>query len=159
MIYKAKFKYPLYRFLSDRGEGLKIMVSLNGLDLEVNTYKYNFPFLGLFGAGGPIQGSFINVIRQKNLNDEDKRSFEVLDWAHQHDSFKVRIMDNLLETQSNNLLNAIPKYDELNLSLNQIKELENNRLKLEGLLCEEDEDIVFIDNCFLSEEGPGEVGF
>ena len=68
-------------------------------------------------------------------------------------------MDNLLETQSNNLLNSIPKYDELNLSLNQIKELENNRLKLEGLLCEEDEDIVFIDNCFLSEEGPGEVGF
>ena len=68
-------------------------------------------------------------------------------------------MDNLLETQSNNLLNAIPKYDELNLSLNQIKELENNRLKLEGLFCEEDEDIVFIDNCFLSEEGPGEVGF
>ena len=122
MIYKAKFKYPLYRFLSDRGEGLKIMVSLNGLDLEVNTYKYNFPFLGLFGAGGPIQGSFINVIRQKNLNDEDKRSFEVLDWAHQHDSLKFRIMDNLIEVQSNKLLVTIPKFDELNLSADQIKE-------------------------------------
>ena len=151
MIYKARFKYPLYRFLSDRGEGLKVLVNLNGLDVEANTYKYNFPF-GLFGVGGPIQGLTINIMYEQNSTFKEKRCFEVLDWPHQHDLLKSRIMDNLIETQSRELLNLIPKFDELTLSRDQIKELENNRLKLERLFCDEEDDIKCSDHFLLSDE-------
>ena len=166
MIYKAKFKYPLYRFLSDKGEGLKILVSLNGLDVEANTYKYNFP-IGLFGIGGPIQGSFINIIYEENSTFKDKRSFEVIEWPQQHDFIKSVILDNLIEKQSKESLNLIPKFDELNLSEDQIKELENNRLKLEKSYSEEEdhddddvlEDIVCRDYFFLSDEESEGGGF
>ena len=161
MIYKAKFKYPLYRFICDKGEGLRILVNMNGLDLEANAYKYNFP-LGLFGTGGPIQGIFINIVYEQNSTVKEKRCFEVLDWAHQHDFFKSRIMDNLIETQSRESLNLIPKFDELNLSVDQIKELAINRLKLEKLFHDDkeeevDEDLACCDHFYLSDgESEGE---
>ena len=167
MIYKAKFKYPLYRFLSDKGEGLKILVNLNGLEVEANTYKYNFP-IGLFGIGGPIQGSFINIIYEENSTFKVKRSFEVIEWPQQHDFIRSVILDNLIEKQSKESLNLIPKYDELNLSEGQIKELENNRLKLEKSYYEKEEDddddevledIVCRDYFFLSDEESEGGGF
>lgn len=131
MIYSAKVQFPVYRFMSERGEALKLKINIDGVDVLACAYEKDFP-IGLFAYGGPLKkGSFIDVVFADN---PDGRDYEVVAWGNQHDAIKAFVVAKIVTTQSAKLVKAIPFIKSSSDFDHNIEDLQNKKANLEEIL-------------------------
>ena len=158
MIQTAKIKYPIFRYQTTRGEAVKLKVDINGEERDAISYEKSFP-IGLFAKGGPLNNGYVNVEISNDLNDFNGTLYEVISWNNQHDAIKTLVIIELLNKNSEILLEDIPKIEEFNTSEIEIQDMHNKRQKLERLINENNNDENNLDNIFDDEDLFGKEDF
>ena len=106
MIKQGKVLKVLYRFISEDGPGIKLLMKINDREVEVDSYDENFPN-GLLAPSSVLDRKVIGVIVKPPTDAEPFLTYEVLSWNHQHSFLREYVSNGLISSISNGFLREI----------------------------------------------------
>ena len=127
MIKKGKVLKVLYRFISEEGSGIKLLMKINDLEVEVDSLDDNFPN-GLLAAKSFLDKKEVGVIIHPPTDEKPLRTYEVLSWHHQHSVLRAEVCNGLISSISNGFLRELKWEKDINPA-DQKKRLIKERLE------------------------------